>query len=181
MNTSRIAVALSVLALIVAGGAVVLPEREIQTQTIVQKDGRPAVGALSGPDISSPYLRWGGVQRVQARTEAMNAASTTICSIQSPSSTSTLEFVAFQPSTATTAAVTIRAYKSVSKWITTTNLAQAGFSASSLDALMSTSTGVGANGIFSPDTYLVFTSTPTAGGAGAYTAVGACQAAWTVL
>lgn len=48
-----------------------------------------AFGALAGPDIASPYLRWGGVAEYHAQ-EALQATSTMVCATQSPAATSTL-------------------------------------------------------------------------------------------
>lgn len=50
----------------------------------------PSAGALTGPDIPSPYLRWGGVARYGAAVNLAASASVP-CSIQNPTSaTSTL-------------------------------------------------------------------------------------------
>ncbi len=54
-----------------------------------QETNEPQAGSLSGPDISSRYLQWGGVS--QWNTGVYTAAtSSVICSIQAPAATSTI-------------------------------------------------------------------------------------------
>ena len=52
-------------------------------------DGQDAFGALAGPDIASPYLKWGDVRTWQAQP-SLQTATSTLCSIATPSATSTL-------------------------------------------------------------------------------------------
>lgn len=49
----------------------------------------PSFGALSGPDIPSPYLRWGDVLQ-WAAGPATNATSSVLCAIQNTYGTSTI-------------------------------------------------------------------------------------------
>ena len=51
------------------------------------KDGN--LGALSSPDISSPYISWGGVRSYRTRLD-ITGATNTPCIITSPAATSTL-------------------------------------------------------------------------------------------
>ena len=48
-------------------------------------------GALSGPDIPSPYLSWGGLQIYQGNM-SMRQGTSTVCAIVSPVATSTLSY-----------------------------------------------------------------------------------------
>jgi len=65
----------------------------------------PQLGALSGPDIQSPWLRVGGVQH-EYRSKDLVTATSTVCSLQAPSATSTLTFASVNISTGTTTALT---------------------------------------------------------------------------
>lgn len=174
------AIAVGVVIALVLGGYAAFTTPETVTNTITERVS-DAPGAVTSNVITQNALTVGGVQRYFASVKQMNAASTTICTIKAPSSTSTVDLVAFKVNTATATAVTVRAYKSASPFLATTNIAQTGFSAGAQGQLVSSSTGIGTNGVFSPGDYLVFVSTPTAGGNGAYTASGVCQATWTVL
>lgn len=96
MNRSSFGALIAVLALggIVAVGALVLNGKPATPST-------PA-GAISGPDIPSPYLAWGGVA-IYGGSQSLAVASTT-CSIQSPAATSTLLFAAAAVSRSSTGA-----------------------------------------------------------------------------
>lgn len=80
------------------------------------------LGALSGPDISSPYLNVNGVTK-QYRSIALNQASTTICSLRSPAATSTLVFGSVKILTPTTTTISLEIAKSTVPDATTTRLA----------------------------------------------------------
>lgn len=70
-----------VLALILAAFVVFTP-----TGKIVQQQ---ALGALSSPDISSPYLAWGGVATYNFSTTFAPATSSVLSTLTSPVATST--------------------------------------------------------------------------------------------
>lgn len=57
------------------------------TRTIVEKP----LGAVSSPDIPSPYISYGGLIH-WANAVQLNTATNTLCSIQSPAATSTLVY-----------------------------------------------------------------------------------------
>lgn len=65
----------------------------------------PQLGALSGPDIQSPYLKVGGVKR-EYRYVAFTGATSTPCSVVSPAATSSLRTAWLQINTASTTATT---------------------------------------------------------------------------
>lgn len=67
------------------------------------RDATPILGAAS-PEFG-PYITIGGVRHNGARISTLNQASTTVCSIQSPSATSTLVFGSFNLRTGTTTAL----------------------------------------------------------------------------
>jgi hypothetical protein len=68
------------------------------------------LGAVSGPDIPSPYLQWGGV-RTWNYVQDFVQSSTTVSSIVSPVATSTLTMATCQATEATSTALTITAVR----------------------------------------------------------------------
>lgn len=121
-KTKIVGLALGVIALILSIFAISrpTPEKVIERMTTVEKQ---SLGALSSPDISSPYLSFGGVRRWAARG-SLNQASTTLCSITSPVGTSTLVSAPFSVTTGTSTAMSIEIAKSTtSNTATTTRLA----------------------------------------------------------
>lgn len=88
------------------------------TPTVVTQSN---VGSATSPDISSPYISFGGLPLWAARL-SLNTATSTPCSIQSPASTSTLETAGIQFTTGGGAAVTVRLATSTSAYATTTSV-----------------------------------------------------------
>lgn len=150
--------AMLVVILVATAGAYLFPK--------VQKP----LGSLPGPDITSPYLSWGDGGVVQwAASRPLNQASTTICSMRSPSATSTLVYGSVQLTTGTTTAIALELAKSTLFDATTTRIAYDSALASgaqeTLTAFVASTTGVyGALGqqhtadeqdlVFAPNTYL---------------------------
>lgn len=121
------------------------------------------LGALAGPDIQSPYLSVGGV-RHEYRSRSLTTATTTVCSLQSPSATSTLVHAGLRVGTATTSATTWTLAKNSTGGSATTTLINtislAGASQGTLVA-STTQTAVGALSadpviVFAPNNYLVW-------------------------
>ncbi len=55
-------------------------------------------GSLTGPDIQSPYLRWGGVQIVHASLQpTATTTSGVFCTVVSPSATSSVMALSWRP------------------------------------------------------------------------------------
>lgn len=75
--------AVAIVALLVACGTF------FYAATHTSAPAAPAPGAISGPDISSPYLSINGVIHWYTRV-TMRQASSTLCSIPTPAATSTL-------------------------------------------------------------------------------------------
>ena len=137
----------------------------------------PSYGALAGPDISSPYLSWGGVADYKA-SASMRTATTTLCAIQSPSATSSLVMASWKISAGTTTAATIDLATSTSRFATTTNLI-AGTSVASGAQGSAAWRSSGSNSVLAPNTYVVV---KTAGaGSGGYTYGGQCEGEFQVL
>lgn len=170
MKTSNLLVTV-VVALIVAGGVA-------WTVSGTSAPTQPQnVGSLTGPDIASPYLKWGGLATY--RTSApLKTATTTLCAIQSPAATSSLMFAAWVINTGTSTAATIDLATSTTAFATTTNLVAATVVGSSGKGAVSWSSA-GTNGVLAPNTWVV---TKTAGaGLSGYTYGGTCDAEFTVL
>jgi len=135
------------------------------------------VGALSSPDIISPYLRWGGVASYAA-SQPMQTATTTLCWFENPSTgTSTIESVTFQVNTGTSTAANITIATSTTRYATSTNdtplvANQAVLSGGTATHGFRSSTG--RNFLLGPSEYVVVR---TAGaGLNGYTFGGLCQA-----
>jgi hypothetical protein len=130
-------------------------------------------GALSSPDIASPYLGFGGVRRWAGSTGLITGAAT-VCSIQSPAATSTLVSAGIQFTLASSSSQLIEFGKGATATATTTSFGTytvgAGAQASVDTMTTSTSTVV-----FSPNTY--FNVNFAGGGAGS-APVGTCHAVW---
>jgi hypothetical protein len=60
----------------------------------------PAFGSLTGPDIPSPYLRWGGLGPIWNYSQSPTATSSVFCASQAPVGTSTLVFASWRPDNA---------------------------------------------------------------------------------
>ena len=101
-----IGVALLAGFLVVAGYLVrkptVITERVDGTRTIV--------GAVTGPDIASPYFSFGGV-RHWGYSQDIRQGTTTVCSFQSPVSTSTLDIGSVQVTTGTSSVISVEIAK----------------------------------------------------------------------
>lgn len=109
----------ALVAFIVAGGFVAFnqPVQKVIDQTVTK------FGATS-PDFSSPYISYGDMD-FWASKSAMRTATTTLCAIQSPSATSTLEFAFFSITTGTSTSATIDIATGTTAFATTTNLVSA--------------------------------------------------------
>lgn len=138
---------------------------------------QPQLGAVAGPDISSPYTSVNGLATYQARIP-MRAATTTLCAIKSPSATSTLVHAGWQIGTGTSTAATIDLATSTTAFATTTNLVAETSVASGANGAVSWASS-GTNGVLAPNTYVIV---KTAGvGLSGYTYGGTCSAQFTVL
>jgi hypothetical protein len=134
----------------------------------VPQDHKP-LGALSSPDIASPYLAWGGVRTWNQRTDGMNAASTTNCSIQAPAATSSIRVAGARYTTSTTTASTVQVYKAATPSTATTLLFGANIAANAQATIISSST---------PDSFVIapnhWVNVIMSGGTGTYSPTGTC-------
>ena len=113
-------------------------------QTIVNN---PPFGAVSGPDIDSPYVRLNG-HYIFSYHSTLKQATTTVCSYKSPPATTTLTFGSVQFNTASSAVATAVefGYHATSPSATTTRIGSvqnitAGFKATILASSTATALG----------------------------------------
>lgn len=143
---------------------------------IFNEDGN--LGALSSPDINSPYISYGSVRHWAGHTESLKQATTTICALQSPTGTSTLTYASLRLTNSSTTATVTTMAKAATAYATTTYLESGSAAANGLMflALPATTTSAGmAKQIFGPSEYLVF---GMQGGVGTFSPSGVCEATW---
>lgn len=160
-----------------------------------QKMVSNTVGAISnGVDVTTTNftslssvngISNGGVFTTSSRPAALTQATTTVCAILSPSSTSTLSFGSFMFSSSTAASGTntttrITMAKSSTPYATTTTVGQVTYSSPiqnyPLVASTTATLGTDTNLTFPPSTYFVV----GVEGALGYSMTGDCQATFTI-
>lgn len=143
----------------------------------VPKEAEPTFGALSGPEIPSPYLIVGGVTQWYGSMD-MRSATTTVCALQSPSVTSTLEFAAGSFDITSTTASVITIAKSANAFVTTTVLnSDLSVSANAKALVFASSTqAINDQRIFAPSQWVVVSMK---GGVGDFSPTGKCRAIFT--
>lgn len=112
MQNKNVWIAIVVVA-IIALGSYQFPKVH---QTVNQ-----VLGSVTGPDNPYECTSSNGLQTCKVR-QALNVATTSVCSIKSPASTSTLVYTGLQVTTATGTAVTLHLATSTSGFATTTSL-----------------------------------------------------------
>jgi len=118
----------------------------VQTQT--------NLGALSGPDILSPYLSIGGVRSWYGSMD-LRVGTTSVCAVQAPAATTTLVSATARIDTAAGYATAWEIGNATTAFATTTSLGLLGLAASTNGALIAT-TSVTAlkDGIVPPNTWI---------------------------
>jgi hypothetical protein len=152
----------------VAGYAFVAP--------VFVQEQEPSVGAVSGPDLLSPYFNVNGWTEWPTR-QGFASATTTVCAIKSPAATSTLALgsgVRLDVSSTTASTVTVA--KAATAFATTTPLFSAHVAANARAAIAATTTTN--DFVFAPNTWLVV---GMAGGIGSFSPSGVCQAKFVQL
>lgn len=178
MNTKNISIASVVIALAIVGGFLL----KKPNVTEVTQSSPVTAGSVSSPEINSPYIRVGSVARYYAQPNVY-AASTTLCAIQSPSSTSTLGMGGLQLASSSVNAYKITFAKSTGQYLGSTTPLMTDFSFSA-NAQMSTTTetpssAFAATRVFAPNNWFIVTL--AASDAGLFAPAGECTANWTVL
>jgi len=146
----------------------------------VQKPAIIQTGSVSSPEISSNWFSFAGIKHWGAKTTSLTQATTTVCALQSPVSTSTLQFASIRFSVSSTTATTVTMAKATTPYATTTVLVASALGANAQGTLVSSSTptsGASLDGtyVFAPSTYLVV---GMAGGTGTFSPTGVCEAVW---
>lgn len=160
---------LGVLALGIAA-SVALATRDVNV-TVQPSDVK--VGAVTNPDIASPYVSWGGVRNWAGGTSNLAQATTTVCAIQSPASTSTLQYATLKLSVSSTTASIVTIAKASSAFATTTALSRLAVGANAQALHFASTTEGSADQIFAPNQFVVF---GMEGGTGTFSPTGVCQA-----
>lgn len=134
-------------------------------------------GAISGPDITSPYLSVNGVQSWYTK-KGLVTSTTTPCAIKAPAATSSLESASVLFRTSSTSASVVTIAKAATAYATTTRLGTVtAIAANAQASIVGTTTA--ANGVvFAPNEWLVV---GMQGGVGSFSPVGSCQAVFQVL
>lgn len=141
-----------------------------------------SLGAVASPIVMSPYFGFGDVIDYRAKTSSLTSATTTVCSLTSPSATSTLidASIRFEVSSSTASIVTFS--KGTGSASTTPLQAYSvGAGAQATINLLATTTTAGSDNLtFAPSTKFNVTM---AGGASTanFSPSGVCQATWQVI
>lgn len=151
-------------------------------------ESAPVFGALTGPDISSPYLSINGIRRTYSRMP-FSQATTTPCRFQQPAGKAYLEFAVANITTATTTSTgvwTIATSTASVPFATTTPLLTAFSIApnSSTTIVLVGTTTVGVTGrSWGGTDWLVFgvSGAPGTNYTNGFTYQGYCEAGWLVL
>lgn len=159
-------------------GAVVGVVGVIGAQVLIAPTVSPTLGSLAGPDIASPYLNWGGA-RIYHGGMALTQGASTTCSIQSPSSTSTLLAAGIKFDVATSSGTMFIEIGKASDAYSTTTLIGTKYALtnSAQDFISaSTSPAAGKPEVFGPNTYFNVKIGGTQAITSATQPVGRCQA-----
>lgn len=201
MNNNKIIVGFIVVAIVLGiTGLFSINGNLKQIASKVSESAKQTFSAISSPDIPSLWLRWGGVLTQNGHMDFAQA-TTTVCAIQSPSSTSTLVFASVGATVSSTTPTLWTMAKATTAFATTTVLAtstsianaQVWFNSASTTALASTTNSSGttvnnftikllelSDRIFAPNTWLVVSATDMSAEntAGTYSSTGGCNASW---
>jgi len=138
----------------------------------------PDYGAVTGPTIQGNFLTVGNLTTWR-RSSGLNQASTTLCALQAPASTSTLEFASIQLTTGTTTGIDLDLAKSTSPSASTTLLGTTYIYAGSnaKDTVIASTSPAGGNAvIFGPNQYFIVKYGGAVGSSNVL--VGNCKASW---
>lgn len=156
----------AVLALVVAGVAVSKPAQVVE-RTI-------QVGAVSSPDIISPYFSFGGV-RQWATHQSVAQATSTFCAMQSPAATTTLLRASVNLTFASSSAQNVVLTRASTQYATTTLLGQLSTPAGGQGVIVATTTTL-TDGIVAPNSWITAGWTGALGDGTNSAPVGTCNA-----
>jgi hypothetical protein len=163
---------------ILVGGAtavvvVILGFVLVGSQNTVIREVRDSLGAVSSPDIMSPYFSFGGVRMWGTKTQGFNSATTTVCAIQSPAATSSIQLAGASFTVSSTTASTVTISMNSTPYASGTALI-----AQAVGANAQATVRVASSTVVSPNQYIV---TSMSGGTGTFSPSGNCQASFIEL
>jgi hypothetical protein len=171
-STGFLAIVFSICLSLVAIISVNIPKPIPQ---IITQDGKTISYGGTSPEVSSPYFIINGIAQWYW-SQTPNTATTTVCAIQSPTSTSTLLTGSIRLSKSSTTASTVYLAKAATAYATTTSLGSASVSANAQATVVSLKTAAGGDGLsetFAPSEWFVV---GMAGGQGTFSPTGRCTA-----
>lgn len=180
MNNKLLTGVAILLTALLTAGLVMSLAKPIVVERVVER-----LGAFPGPEITSPFLSVNGVEIFNS-SQKLNQATTSICSLKSPSATSTLVHGSVKWTTGTTTQIAMELGKSVGSAATTTSLGyniilstrQGTMLASTTPAAFALSTDLDPPNVFAPNNYFVAKIGGAAGDLNVL--VGSCKAQWLV-
>lgn len=177
MNTQKVLIALAVV--VVLGLGVTFPRGNTVVERITQ------LGAVSSPELNSPFWSVNGVTSFYSRAK-MRQATSTLCSFKSPTATSTLDHLTAIFSTTAGYATQYAWGNDPTAFSTTTIIvAPYAFASGARGEIVASTTKITAftqNGVVPPNTFInLKLSTSTAGASATYAPVGTCEAIFTTL
>lgn len=140
------------------------------------------VGSQTGPDNTFECTSQNGYQTCKTRIQA-SKATTTVCSIKSPSATSTLRFASFQTGFASSSGLLIEMGVGANTNATTTLLARSQLAASGKVTLVATSTALNTtlvDGVVGPNKYVNVNIWGVGGATSATQPIATCMAQFDV-
>lgn len=171
-----------ILAAVIAGLLTLTVFLSVKTlrPTILIDEGNK--GAITSPDLPYEYIGVNGIRRYSQRDDSLTSATTTICSLRSPTNaTSTLASASLRLSVGTTTNAQIEFGKATTPYATTTRIGSLiSYLANKQVTVQATTTpSAGSAPIFAPGAYLNIKM--TAGAGKAVSPTGVCQATWESL
>lgn len=130
------------------------PDVKVPATIVNVPENKQVLGAVSGPDNYFPYWGVNGV-RTFHNSIGLTKATTTVCSIKSPSATSTLSFATVRFAVASTSATYVELARATTRYATTTSINTYTIVAGAQATIVASSTGsiAGDATIFPPNTY----------------------------
>lgn len=161
---------------------VVVQSPDVNVQApVVNVPRQQVLGAVSSQELPQPYLVIGGTEFATARQGALTQASSTLCALKSPSSTSTLIFAAINVRYATTTLVGVQLSNSTTPFASSTNtLGYDKVLAGGARLIVASTTQAYTNTVFLPNTYVV-ARMDNVGGSTTAAPGGSCEAMWLVV
>jgi len=164
---------LSVLAMVLSAVALFATLSGIQGAETIREVVKEKVGAVSTPDMQSPYFSYGGVRHWGARTTNLQQATTTICALQAPAATSSLRFASIKLTVSSTTASNVNFGTGLTPYAISSTLGGQAVGANAMGDVVATSTVT-----MSPNHYFVVVMS---GGSGTFSPTGTCEATWVEL